>query len=363
MVMVFPPLTMPTAPLPLSNEHLVTRRPRRGTGRVTLADVARIAEVSAQTVSRVLNTPDTVPPATIARVRQAIQTAGYVPDRLAGALASGRSRLVAALVPTIGGPVFLETLQALSQALGKRGYQLMLGESGYDDADEEQLIENLISRRPDGVVLTRIVQSSAARERLKLTGIPVVETWDLTDTPVDMLIGFSHEAVGAHVAEFIAGLGRRRPALLTGDDPRAGLRRRAYAMRLVALGLLESDSALPVAEAHAPLTLGSARAAFARLLENQPDIDAIFCSTDVAAWAAVTEAQTRGLQVPKDLAVVGFGDLGFSADMVPALTTVRIDGATMGAQAAHWIMDRAEGRQPTATSVDVGFTLIRREST
>ena len=350
-----PPTTPPT---------LVTRKARRGTGRVTLADVAKRAEVSTQTVSRVLNTPESVPPATLARVRQAIQDCGYVPDRLAGALASGRSRLVAALVPTISGPVFQETLQALSQALAGRGYQLMLGESGYDDADEEQLLENLLSRRPDGIVLTRVVQSTAARERLRATGVPVVETWDLSPDPVDMLIGFSHHAVGQQVAEFIAQLGRRRPALVTGDDPRACQRRDAFAERLTALGLGDGrGGALPIAIAKAPLTLGAARAAFATLLDAHPDIDAVFCSTDMAAWGVVTEAQARGLKVPQDLAVVGFGDLNFAKDLVPALTTVRINGSAIGEQAAQWIMDRAEGRQPALRRIDIGFTLVQRDST
>lgn len=347
------PSTTPTPP--------PTRKARRGTGRVTLADVAKRAEVSTQTVSRVLNTPQSVPPATLARVRQAIRDCGYVPDRLAGALASGRSRLVAALVPTISGPVFQETLQALSQALAGRGYQLMLGESGYDDADEEQLLENLLSRRPDGIVLTRIVQSAAARERLKATGVPVVETWDLCADPVDMLIGFSHQAVGHEVAEFIARLGRRRPAMVTGDDPRAGLRRAAFAARLAALGLVKGQ--LPTASAKAPLTLGAARAAFAALLDDHPDIDAVFCSTDVAAWGVVTEAQSRGLKIPQDLAVIGFGDLSFAKDLLPSLTTVRIDGTAMGEQAAQWIMDRAEGLAPAARRLDIGFTLVQRDST
>ncbi len=344
-------------------ETLVTRRPRRSTGRVTQADVARLANVSTQTVSRVLNSPETVPPATLVRVRQAIQDAGYVPDRLAGALASGRSRLVAALVPAIGGPVFLETLEALSQTLGTRGYQLMLGESGYDDDDEEQLIENLISRRPDGIVLTRIVQSPAARHRLKQSGIPVVETWDLTDDPVDMLIGFSHQAIGTEIADFVAGTKARFPALLTGDDPRAGLRQRAFAERLASLGLLDGDpSRLPMEMATAPITLGDARAAASRLFDKHPEVDAVFCSTDVAAWGVMTEASKRGRRIPEDIAVIGFGDLSFAKDLVPPLTTVQINGFAIGEQAANWIMARAEGKEIENRRVDIGFKLVQRGS-
>ncbi|WPB58457.1 LacI family DNA-binding transcriptional regulator [Xylophilus sp. GOD-11R] len=347
----------------LDAEDLPRRRPRRGSGRVTLMDVAQLAGVSAQTVSRSLNSPESVPPATLAKVREAIATAGYVPDRLAGALASGRSRLVAALIPTIGSPVFQDTLQALSQTLAQRGYQLMLGECGYDDADEAQLIENLLGRRPDGIVLTRLVQGQAVRDRLLATRIPVVETWDLTAEPVDMLIGFCHGDVGRAVADFLAGQGRRHPALVTGDDPRAGLRGHSFANQLAALGVLAKAADLPVARAPSPFTVGMARTATRELLDQHPQIDAIFCSTDLIAWGAITEIQASGRRVPEDVAVVGFGDLNFSQDTIPSITSVRTHGAVIGEQAAQWVMDRAEGRSAEAHRMDVGFALIRRGST
>jgi len=343
------------------------RRTRRGSGRATLADVARVAGVSAQTVSRVLNSPATVPEATVNHVRAAIQQVGYVPNRLAGGLASGRSRLVAALVPAIASPVFLETLEALTQTLAAHGYQLMLGESGYDDADEIELLENLISRGPDGIVLTRVLESEAARQRLARSGIPVVESWDLTATPVDMLIGFSHEAVGARVAQAMHERGVRRPALITGNDPRAQRRRQGYAEELARLGLLVSAGAdamslLPTAVVNAPAPMGSGRRALADLLQRHPDIDGVFCSTDMLALGALIEAREHGIAVPEQLAVVGFGDHVLAADTSPALTTIRIDGRRIGTQAAEWIVQRAAGHAISARVQDIGFELIVRDS-
>jgi len=125
-----------------------------------------------------------------------------VPNLLAGGLASTRSRLVAAVVPTISGPVFLETIQSLTEALAERGYQLMLGQAGYAGSREDALLEAIIGRRPDGIVLTGIMHSAEGRKRLLAAGIPVVETWDLTPTPIDMLVGFSHVEVGRAVAGF-----------------------------------------------------------------------------------------------------------------------------------------------------------------
>lgn len=338
------------------------RRARRGSGRATLVDVALAAKVSTQTVSRVINAPLQVPAATVAVVREAIDKVGYVPNLLAGGLASGRSRLVAALVPAISGPVFGQTVEALSQTLGRRGYQLMLGESGYEEPDEDAVLQNLISRRPDGIILTRIVQSESARARLAASGVPVIETWDLTDRPVDMLIGFSHEAVGVAVADFFAQQQYRRPGLLAGIDPRAFRRGAAFGERLRRHGLLSPDADLPTIRFAAPAPLGAGRRALQELLAAHPGTDAVFCSTDMVALGALIEAREMGLRVPLDLAVVGFGDLAFSADTAPALTTVRIDGGGIGEMAAEWIMRRAEGGVVAVGRVDIGFEIVVRDS-
>jgi LacI family transcriptional regulator, gluconate utilization system Gnt-I transcriptional repressor len=157
----------------------------------TLHDVAREAGVSPITASRALNNPGIVSARTIERVQKAVEATGYIPNLLAGGLKSKRSLMVAALVPAISVAQFLPTLQALTEALDAAGYQLILGQAGYDHSREDALLATVISRRPDGIVLTGLLHSHSARERLHRLGIPVVEMWDLTDRPVDMVVGFS----------------------------------------------------------------------------------------------------------------------------------------------------------------------------
>lgn len=341
------------------------RAPRRGSGGVTLADVSRLAGVSAITVSRALNTPDLVSPETREKVRLAVERTGYVPNLLAGGLASNRSRLVAALVPTIAGPVFLETVQALTETLAERGYQLMLGQSGYDRSREDALIDAIVGRRPDGIVLTGIMHSAAGRRRLLASGIPVVETWDLTPTPIDMLVGFSHEDAGAATAAFLHRRGYRRPAIVTGDDRRADLRRAGFEQawrRLSQVGAAVEPALMPVHRVPAPTTLGAGRSALAELLDNGVSIDALACSSDVLAHGVIIEAQARGLRVPDDLGVIGFGDLAFARHAHPAISTVRIDGTAIGRRAALCIVDRAEGREVVPKVVDLGFSVVERDS-
>ncbi|MBL0087804.1 MAG: LacI family DNA-binding transcriptional regulator [Ideonella sp.] len=340
----------------MSTDATPPRRSRRRSGAVTLHDVAKLAGVAPITASRALNHPKQVSAEVRQKVSDAVSRTGYVPNLLAGGLASTRSRLVAALVPSISGPVFLATVQALTETLAEHGYQMMLGQSGYTNTREDALLEAIIGRRPDGIVLTGIMHSAEGRRRLMASGIPVVETWDLTPTPIDMLVGFSHVDVGHAVARFLRDKGRTRLAAVSGDDERALRRLEAYRAAALALGLAEVQAVV----VPAPTTLRSGRDALAQLLER--GVDAVFCSSDQLALGVMTEAQARGIAIPQRLSVVGFGDLEIAADLNPALTTVRINGADIGRQAARFIIDRAEGREVAQRIVDIGYSIVDRHS-
>ncbi len=346
---------------PAAPRHItpaVSKRSRRGSGAVTLHDVARLAGVAPITASRALKSPQQVSDEVRKKVADAVARTGYVPNLLAGGLASTRSRLVAAVVPTISGLVFLETVQSLTEALAERGYQLMLGQAGYRGDREDALLEAIIGRRPDGIVLTGILHSPDGRRRLLGSGIPVVETWDLTPTPLDMLVGFSHDAVGRTVAQYLHAKGRRRLAVVAGDDQRAGRRLQAFCAAAQALGLPE----VVVAIVATPTTLQRGRDGLVQLLVQCPQVDAVFCSSDLLALGVLTEARVRGLSVPLRLGVVGFGDMEFAAALDPALSTVHINGAAIGRQAAQFIVDRAEGRVVAQPVIDIGFHIVERQS-
>lgn len=336
---------------------------RANKGGLTLKDVARIAGVSPISASRALRNPEAVSPALLKKVSAAVALTGYVPNLVAGGLASNNSKLVAAVVPTLTGPVFQDMVQALTETLDRAGYQLMLGQGGYDHGREDALLDAIIGRRPAGVVLTGIMRSAQARKRLLNSGIAVVETWDLTPTPLDMLVGFSHEQIGAAVAQFLHGRGRRRVASISGADERSQRRLRAFADTAVGLGLAhEGEQDVPTCLVPAPTTLASGRRGLADLLTRHGTIDAVFCSSDLLALGVLIEAQARGIAVPGQLAVVGFGDLDFSRDLQPSLTTVRIDGAAIGRTAAGFILDRNAGRAVLDPVRDLGFSIVERDS-
>jgi LacI family gluconate utilization system Gnt-I transcriptional repressor len=335
-----------------------TRRARRGSGAITLRDVAKLAGVAPITASRVLNTPEQVSADVRQKVLDAVQKTGYVPNRMAGGLASSRSRLIAAVVPSTVMSVFMPTIEALNDTLFDAGYQLMLGQSGYSAAREESLLEAIIGRRPDGIFLTGILHPGLGRTRLMASGIPVVETWDLTPTPIDMLVGFSHADIGREVARFLIAKGRRKLALIRAEDERADRRASAFNEAVVRAGL----APVTVVNVGASRSLQSGRNALGQLLAQAPDVDAVFCSSDLLALGVLTEARVRGIAVPGQLAVLGFGDVPFAADMAPALSTVHINGVDIGRMAARHLIDRAEGREVAPRVVDVGFSIVERET-
>lgn len=335
------------------------RRSRRSSGAITLRDVAKLAGVAPITASRVMNTPDQVSPEVRQRVLDAVQRTGYVPNRMAGGLASARSRLIAAVVPSTVMSVFMETIEALNSTLFDAGYQLMLGQSGYSADREELLLEAIIGRRPDGIFLTGIMGAGKGRTRLVASGIPVVETWDLTPTPIDMLVGFSHLDIGRAVAQFFVAKGRKRLALVTAEDERAARRAAAFAEAAEQAGL----PPVHVVNVGAQRSLRSGRDALARLVRECPEVDAVFCSSDLLAVGVATEARARQIAVPGQLAIMGFGDVPFVADMLPALSTVQINGAHIGRLAAQYLMDRAEGREVDPAVVQVDFSIVERDTT
>lgn len=334
------------------------RRAQTTTGPVTMAAVGRMAGVSQVTVSRALSDPSKVSADTLKRIKDAIEVTGFVPNALAGALASRKSSLITALVPSITNSIYSGLLHGFSEIMRSEGYQILLSETGFRPEDEENVLFTHLSRRPDGVLLIGIHHTAGTRKMLLGAGIPVVEVWDITDTPIDFCVGFGHREVGLAVGDFAAGLGHKKALTLTANDERAGRRRDAFAERFGKL----TGSVVTRVEAAGPATIAAGRKGLADALEQGFDGSLVFCSSDLMAHGVLIEAQARGIRVPEDLAVIGFGDQEFAEALEPAVTTVRVDRDRLGRVAAE-VMHARIGGQPIEQSVyDLGFEIIRRKS-
>ena len=326
---------------------------------IDLAAVARAAGVSTATVSRVINQSDVVKDATRDRVQRAIERTGYVPNRIAGGLAANRTGLIAVIVPSLLHSVFSETIQSMTEELSRSGFQVLLGLSGDDDRNLAKIIESVLSRRPDGIILTALPGNAQIRKQINSMGIPVIETWEQPQRPLDMAVGFSHVKAGALVADFIAARGYRRVATLSADSPRAEARRDSFCQRLRELGLSQPQ----IETVQAPSTVAQGRTALGRMISGsreRPEV--IVCSSDWLAMGCLIEARTRGLKVPADISVLGFGDQDFSADLEPPLTTVHVDGNEIGRQAVQLLAQRARGLKPAHRIIDIAVRIVERGS-
>lgn len=326
---------------------------------LTLADVARHAGVSTMTASRALSRPELVNDTTREKILASVRTLGYVPNLLAGSLASSKSRLVAILLPTITHSLFAGTVQAIMDRLTEAGYQTLLGPTGYSPEKEQALLEAILGRRPDGIVLTGSLHTSASRLRLANVGIPVVEAWDLSDHPLDMQVGFSHEAVGKTVATHYFAKGYRRFAIITADDARGHRRCQALVQQLAHHGVVD----VPVQVMALPASWQMGREGLRRLLALEPTPHLVVCSSDTIALGVLAEAASLGLQVPEQLAVVGFGDASEASSAHPSLSSVSINAAQMGSQVARALLQRfADPNCNRGLAIDTGFTLQDRGS-
>lgn len=328
----------------------------------TMADVARIAGVSPMTVSRAFKRDTSVSEATREAILKAAEEIGYVFDSAASSLRSQRTDFVAVTIPSINNANFAETLRGLSEGLKDRGLQILLGYTDYDIHEEERLVEQLLRRRPEAIVVTGGKHTPRTRRLLENAGIPVVETWDLPEAPIGHVVGFSNaDAVRGMVDHFVAR-GLSRIAFIGGDadrDTRGTDRREGFVAAMQANGL---DASRLIAVGAPPISMREGAAAMGRLLDEMPDTEAVICVSDLSAFGALTECQRRGVRVPQDIWIAGFGDYEIAEVSVPALTTINPFPREIGARAAALILDVLDGRQMAPAKVEIRPELLIRQS-
>jgi LacI family transcriptional regulator, gluconate utilization system Gnt-I transcriptional repressor len=327
-----------------------------------MADVALLAGVSTATVSRALRQPDIVSPGVRSRIDAAIERLSYRRNLVAGALASARSMTIGVIIPSIINSFFAATIEALEQGLSGSGYQLMLGNTGYSAEAERQLVSSFLAWSPAAMVLTGRRHESETVRALLTSHIPVVEMWELSDHPLDMIVGFSHRSVGQLVVRHFAERGARRLGFIGAymdKDYRTADRRAGFVEAALQAGYAAPEVIRLPERASA---MGGARG-LRQLLAQDRKIDAVFCSNDMIALGALFEARRLELAIPDRLKICGFGDLEFAAACEPPLSTVRPPGREIGARIAKVLLARLDGSIDGGGSFDLGVELVPRAST
>ncbi|MEM9602814.1 MAG: LacI family DNA-binding transcriptional regulator [Pseudomonadota bacterium] len=331
-----------------------------------MEDVARAAGVSRMTVSRALRENSPISDKTRARILAVVRELNYVPDQMAGSLTTRKSGFVAALLPSLNNLHFALTVQALTQELESAGLQILLGHTEYSAEREERLVESLLRRRPEAMVLSYDGHTPRTVELLKDIQIPVVEIWELPERSLDNAVGFSNFEAAKAMTEALIGEGFRHITFLgeVHDDwTRGAARRRGFVNAMQASGL---DASRVLQYGVPPLSIETGAKAVEAVLSRFPDTECVFCVSDAAAFGVQSELLRRGIAVPGDMSVAGFGDFEVSRFASPSISTVVVDPERIGAETGRMIyrmLSDASGLPRARECIDIGVRISLREST
>ncbi|MFN4155760.1 MAG: LacI family DNA-binding transcriptional regulator [Paracoccaceae bacterium] len=328
-----------------------------------MTDIARVVGVSPMTVSRAFRNDGTVSQKTRDAVMSAAEGMGYVFDSTAAALRLQRTGFVAVIIPSINNANFSDTLRGLTDGLKGQGLQILLGYTDYDIQKEEDLIEQLLRRRPEAIVVTGGTHTPRARKLLSGAGIPVVEMWDLPKAPICHVVGFSNAAAMGGLVDHCVEAGLSRIAFIGGDinrDTRGADRRHGFVAAMRRYGM---DADRLVGLGHPPVSMREGAEAMAQLLDTRPDTQAVICVSDLAAFGALTECQRRGINVPGKIWIAGFGNYEVAGVCVPTLTTVDPLPNEIGHQVAVLVGRALTGVLDGTKTISIAHQLVLRQST
>jgi LacI family gluconate utilization system Gnt-I transcriptional repressor len=333
-----------------------SKKARRGTEPVTLSEIAALANVSAITVSRVIRNKGPISEKTRKRVNDAIARFGYVPNRLAGSLASAASDLIGVVIPSLSNIVFADVLRGINQTASRHGFRTLVTVTDYRQDEEERLVTSLLSWRPVALIVTGLDHMPATRRKLKNTNVAVVEIMDTDGAPVNVSVGFSHREAGTRSAGYLLEQGYRRIGYVGHDltrDLRARKRYKAFLQTLEQAGISIQAEILT----NEGSNVSGGRAATAQILKQRPNIEAIYYSNDDMAIGGYFHCISANIRPREDLALMGFNGLDIGQALPQPLTTILTHRTLVGEMAARLAIDSISG-QPVTQKNDVGFSII-----
>ncbi len=311
---------------------------------LTLRDVSEASGVSEMTVSRVLRNRGDVSEGTRKKVLEAAKALGYVPNKIAGALASQRVNLVAVIIPSLSNMVFPEVMTGISDALEETELQPVVGVTNYRPEREEKVLYEMLSWRPSGVIIAGLEHSEASKAMLRNAGIPVVEIMDTDGEPVDSMVGISHRRAGREMAAEIVAAGYKRIAFLGTKMPldhRARKRFEGFTETLAKSGLEIADQEFYSGGS----ALAKGREMTEAILKRTPDIDFIYYSNDMIGAGGLLYCLDNGLDVPGKIGLAGFNGVELLDGLPRSLATMDACRTEIGQKAAQIIADHVSGEK------------------
>ncbi|MEQ9693009.1 LacI family DNA-binding transcriptional regulator [Shimia sp. SDUM112013] len=331
---------------------------------LTLRDVSEASGVSEMTVSRVLRNRGDVSNATRERVLRVAKELGYVPNKIAGALASQRVNLVAVIIPSLSNMVFPEVLGGISQVLEGTELQPVVGVTDYLPAKEEKVLYEMLSWRPSGVIIAGLEHTEAARAMLNASGIPVVEIMDVDGKAVDTMVGISHRRAGREMAKAILKAGYRNIGFLGTKMPLDHRARKRFEGFTEAL----AKNGVEIAEREfysGGSALAKGREMTATVLERNPELDFLYYSNDMIGAGGLLWLLEKGYDIPGEIGLAGFNGVELLQGLPRKLATMDACRREIGMKAAEIIAARVQGEDSDliyelSPKLSFGDTLKRR---
>ncbi|MBA8879905.1 LacI family DNA-binding transcriptional regulator [Phyllobacterium myrsinacearum] len=324
--------------------------------KITLKEVARHAGVGESTVSRIMRKDGSVSEATRLKVMEAVRATGYVPNRIAGSLASLNSHLVGVVIPSLSNIVFPEVLQGIHAGLKQGDYQPVISTTEYDVDLEEDVVRGLLAWKPAAILIAGFDHTDATRRMLVQSDIRIVEMMDIDAVPIDIAVGMSHRRAGYVTGKHLVARGYRHFGYVGHDwnaDRRAHLRYEGIVQAL-------SDSGLAI-EAHAiaeaPSSVGVGREMTARIRAEAPGLDVVIYSNDDMAVGGAFYCLGAGISMPDQLAIFGFNGLDIGRELPQPLSTIRSNRFLIGRTAVEKAFE-SRLRPPAPAVVDTGFEVF-----
>ncbi len=309
---------------------------------LTLRDVSEASGVSDMTVSRVLRGRGDVSHATREKVLLAAKELGYVPNKIAGALASQRVNLVAVIIPSMSNMVFPEVMMGINDILGKTDLQPVVGITNYLPEQEEKVLYQMLSWRPSGVIIAGLEHTDASSKMLHAAGIPIVEIMDTDGSPVDCAVGISHRRAGRQMAQEIISAGYRRIGFLGTKMPldhRARKRFEGFTEALAKSGIEISDQEFYSGGS----ALAKGRDMTIEILKRSPDLDFLYYSNDMIGAGGLLHLLGKGVDIPQNIGLAGFNGVELLEGLPMQLATMDACRSEIGRRAAEIICARIEG--------------------
>ncbi|WP_107498350.1 LacI family DNA-binding transcriptional regulator [Thalassobius sp. I31.1] len=333
---------------------------------LTLRDVSEASGVSEMTVSRVLRNRGDVSERTREKVRAAAKELGYVPNKIAGALASQRVNLVAVIIPSMSNMVFPDVMTGITEVLDGSGLQPVIGITGYRPEKEEQVLYEMLSWRPSGVIIAGLEHTDASRAMMQNADIPVVEIMDVDGKPIDSMVGISHRRAGREMAKAIIKAGYENIGFLGTKMPldhRARKRFEGFTEALAKAGLEIQDKEFYSGGS----ALAKGREMTQAILERSPELDFLYYSNDMIGAGGLLHCLSKGIDVPGQIGLAGFNGVELLQGLPVQLATMDAGRSEIGRKAAEIIIrrntpdqDHTPERLEISPVIQFGETLKRR---